>query len=79
MSIILFGLLRPVKTGNTVGDCQECFTAFRQMSGILLTEVLVESAEGKKCHEFKRLNFYIKSKNGQADALLKCHELIEVI
>ncbi len=65
------------KTCTTVGDFKECFTAFSQMSGISLIEVLAEPVEEKQCHELKLLNLYIKSKNGQADALMKWQELTQ--
>lgn len=67
------------KTCTTVGDFKESFTAFSQMSGISLIEVLAEPVEEKQCHELKLLNLYIKSKNGQADALLKWQELTQTI
>jgi len=65
------------KTCDTVGDFKDCFTAFSQVSGISLIEVLAEPVEEKQCHELKLLNLYIKSKNGQADALMKWRELIK--
>jgi len=65
------------KTCTTVRDFKECFTAFSQMSGISLIEVLAEPVEEKQCHELKLLNLYIKSKNGQADALMKWQELTQ--
>lgn len=67
------------KTCTTVGDFKECFTYFSQMSGISLIEILAEPVEEKQCHELKLLNLYIKSKNGQADALMKWQELTQVI
>ena len=63
------------QTCSTVGDFKECFTAFSQTSGISLIEVLAEPVEEKQCHELKLLNLYIKSKNGQADALKKWQAL----
>lgn len=63
------------KTCTTVGDFKDSFTAFSQMSGISLIEVLAEPVEEKQCHELKLLNLYIKSKNGQADAVKKWREL----
>jgi len=65
------------KTCTTVGDFKECFTAFSQMSGISLIEILAEPVEEKQCHELKLLNLYIKSKNGQADALMEWQELTQ--
>jgi indolepyruvate decarboxylase len=67
------------KTSTTVGDFKECFTAFSQIPGISLIEVLAEPVENKQCHELKLLNLYIKSKNGQADALMKWQELTQTI
>jgi indolepyruvate decarboxylase len=67
------------KTSTTVGDFKECFTSFSQIPGISLIEVLAEPVENKQCHELKLLNLYIKSKNGQADALMKWQELTQTI
>lgn len=67
------------KTCTTVGDFKECFTAFSHTSGISLIEVLAEPVEEKQCHELKLLNLYIKSKNGQADALMKWQELTQTV
>lgn len=65
------------KTCTAVGDFKDSFTAFSQMSGISLIEVLAEPVEEKQCHELKLLNLYIKSKNGQSDAMKKWQELTQ--
>lgn len=67
------------KMCSTVEDFKNCFMAFSKTSGISLIEVLAEPVEEKQCHELKLLNLYIKSKNGQADALIKWQELIKTV
>lgn len=63
------------KTCTTVGDFKDTFTAFSQLSGVSLIEVLADPVEEKQCHELRLLNLYIKSKNGQPDAVNKWQEL----
>ncbi len=65
------------KTCITVADFKEEFLAFQQCSGISLIEVLADPIEDKQCHELRLLNLYIKSKNGQAEAMAKWQALTE--
>jgi len=41
-----------------------------------LIEVLAEPTEEKQCNELRLLNMYIKSKNGNAEAIEKWNKLV---
>ena len=59
----------------TVADFKESFLAFQQCSGVSLIEVLADPVESNQSHELRLLNLYIKSQNGQADAMEKWQSL----
>lgn len=63
------------KTCATVSDFKKCFLEFQQCSGVSLIEVLADPIEEKQCHELRLLNLYIKSQNGNAEAMEKWQSL----
>ncbi len=64
------------KTCTTVGEFKKYFKeCVQENAGIRLIEVPAKPIEERQCHELKLLNMYIKSKNGQADAVTQWQQL----
>lgn len=57
------------KKCTSVGEFKDYFTVCNQQSGISLIEVPANPIEERQSNELKLLNLYIKSQNGQADAI----------
>jgi len=57
------------KTCTSVGEFKDYFKLCNQQSGISLIEVLAKPVEDRQSNELKLLNLYIKSQNGQPDAV----------
>lgn len=57
------------KTCTSVSEFKKYFKACGQQTGISLIEVPAKPIEARQSNELKLLNLYIKSKNGQADAV----------
>ena len=61
---------------KTVGEFKHVFIETIERKGIQLIEVLAEPTEEKQCNELRLLNMYIKSKNGNAEAIEKWNKLV---
>ena len=57
------------KTCSSVGEFKAYFKACSQQTGISLIEVPAKPIEARQSNELKLLNLYIKSQNGQAEAV----------
>jgi len=65
------------KTCTSVSEFKDYFKVCNQQSGISLIEVLAKPIEERQSNELKLLNLYIKSKNGQSDAVKAWQALTE--
>jgi len=57
------------RTCTNVGEFKDYFKVCKQQSGISLIEVLAKPIEERQSNELRLLNLYIKSQNGQPDAV----------
>jgi len=57
------------KTCTSVSEFKDYFKVCKQQSGVSLIEVLAKPIEERQSNELKLLNLYIKSQNGQPDAV----------
>ncbi|MEW6991694.1 thiamine pyrophosphate-dependent enzyme [Colwelliaceae bacterium 6441] len=60
---------------GTVSAFKNFFKQTLTRNGVQLIEVLADPVEEKQCNELKLLNLYIKSKNGNAEAIEKWQQL----
>jgi TPP-dependent 2-oxoacid decarboxylase len=63
-------------TCQSVADFKLAFTESLTQQGISLIEVLAKPIEERQCNELKLLNLYIKSKNGNAEAVEQWETLL---
>jgi TPP-dependent 2-oxoacid decarboxylase len=61
----------------SVGEFKDYFTQSLMQTGISLIEVPAKPVEERQSNELQLLNLYIKSKNGQPEAVAKWRELTE--
>ncbi len=61
----------------SVGEFKDCFVQSTKQKGISLIEVPAKPVEERQSNELQLLNLYIKSKNGQPEAVAKWRELTE--
>jgi len=60
----------------SVAEFKQEFTASITQQGISLIEVLAKPIEERQCNELKLLNLYIKSKNGNPEAIKQWQTLL---
>jgi len=65
------------KTCTSVGEFKDYFKVCKQQSGISLIEVPAKPVEERQSNELKLLNLYIKSQNGQVEAMQAWKKLTE--